>query len=83
MRSTRRAVPQGKAILWLQLPEAPRHIKGDAAGKLDAPADGKWTEELREAYADRAEAILAVAHRRLRGHRAWAAAPIRPPISRR
>ncbi len=51
--------PEGKAILWLQLPEAPRHIKGDAAGKLAAPADGKWTEALREAYADRAEAILA------------------------
>ena len=51
--------PPGKAILWLQLPEAPRHIKGDAAGKLTAPADGRWTDELREAYADRAEAILA------------------------
>ena len=51
--------PPGKAILWLQLPEAPRHIKGDAAGKLAAPADGQWTEELREAYADRAEEILA------------------------
>jgi phytoene dehydrogenase-like protein len=51
--------PPGKAILWLQLPEAPRHIKGDAAGKLAAPADGRWTEELREAYADRAEEILA------------------------
>ena len=51
--------PEGKAILWLQLPEAPRNIKGDAAGKLDAPADGKWTEALREAYADRVEAILA------------------------
>ena len=59
MRSIRRAVPPGKAILWLQLPEAPRHIKGDAAGKLDAPADGKWTDALREAYADRVEAILA------------------------
>ena len=51
--------PDGKAILWLQLPEAPRHIKGDAAGKLDVPADGKWNDVLREAYADRAEAILA------------------------
>ncbi|MER9433972.1 NAD(P)/FAD-dependent oxidoreductase [Mesorhizobium sp. M0618] len=51
--------PEGKAILWLQLPEAPRHIKGDAAGKLQAPADGQWTVALREAYADRAEAILA------------------------
>ena len=51
--------PDGKAILWLQLPEAPRHIKGDAAGKLAAPADGRWTDALREAYADRVEAILA------------------------
>jgi phytoene dehydrogenase-like protein len=51
--------PEGKAILWLQLPEAPRHINGDAAGKLAAPADGKWNDELREAYADRVEAILA------------------------
>ena len=51
--------PPGKAILWLQLPEAPRHIKGDAAGKLKAPADGRWTEDLREAYADRVEDILA------------------------
>jgi phytoene dehydrogenase-like protein len=51
--------PEGKAILWLQLPEAPRHIKGDAAGKLAAPGDGKWTEAVREAFADRVEAILA------------------------
>ncbi|RAZ84086.1 FAD-dependent oxidoreductase [Mesorhizobium hawassense] len=51
--------PEGKAILWLQLPEAPRHIKSDAAGKFEAPADGRWSEALREAYADRAEAILA------------------------
>ena len=50
--------PEGKAILWVQLPESPRHIKGDAAGKLDAPADGKWTEDLREAFADRVDAIL-------------------------
>ncbi|CCV16321.1 NAD(P)/FAD-dependent oxidoreductase [Mesorhizobium sp. STM 4661] len=50
--------PDGKAILWLQLPEAPRRIKGDAAGKIKAPADGQWTEKLREAYADRVEAIL-------------------------
>jgi phytoene dehydrogenase-like protein len=51
--------PPGRAILWLQLPEAPRHIKGDAAGLLPIPADGRWTEALRDAYADRAEAILA------------------------
>ncbi|NKN39264.1 NAD(P)/FAD-dependent oxidoreductase [Agrobacterium sp. a22-2] len=50
--------PAGKAILWLQLPETPRHIKGDAACELQTPADGRWTEALREAYADRIEAIL-------------------------
>lgn len=51
--------PPGKAILWLQLPEAPRLVKGDAAGELAVPADGAWTPPLREAYADRVEAILA------------------------
>lgn len=50
--------PDGNAILWLQLPEAPRVIKGDARGELEAPADGRWTEALREAYADRVEALL-------------------------
>jgi phytoene dehydrogenase-like protein len=51
--------PDGKSILWLQLPEAPRVVKGDAAGEITAPADGRWTPELRERYADRIEAILA------------------------
>ncbi|MBP0614562.1 phytoene desaturase family protein [Jiella mangrovi] len=51
--------PQGSAILWLQLPETPRFVKGDAAGAIAPPADGRWTEALREAYADRVEAILA------------------------
>lgn len=50
--------PEGAAILWLQLPEAPRHLKGDAAGEIAVPADGHWTETVREAYADRIETIL-------------------------
>ena len=50
--------PQGKAILWLQLPEAPRVLKGDAAGRITTPADGRWTEAVREAYADRVEALI-------------------------
>ena len=50
--------PEGKAILWLQLPEAPRFLKGDAKGEIATP-DGAWTEAVREAYADRAEALLA------------------------
>ena len=45
--------PAGKSILWLQLQELPAGtVKGDAAGDLDV-GDGAWTEELREAYADR------------------------------
>lgn len=51
--------PAGKSILWLQLPEAPRVIKGDAAGEIAVPPDGRWSEALREKYADRVEAILA------------------------
>jgi phytoene dehydrogenase-like protein len=51
--------PAGAGILWLQLPEAPRHIKGDAADEIAAPADGRWSETIREAYADRVEKIIA------------------------
>jgi phytoene dehydrogenase-like protein len=51
--------PQGASILWLQLPEAPRLIKGDAAGEIATPDDGRWTEAVREKFADRIEAILA------------------------
>lgn len=50
--------PDGKAILWLQIPDAPRVIKGDAAGVIETPEDGGWSEAMREAYADRIEAIL-------------------------
>ncbi|HEX6489775.1 MAG TPA: NAD(P)/FAD-dependent oxidoreductase [Gaiellaceae bacterium] len=50
--------PGGSWILWLQLQELPRIVKGDAAGELD-PGDGSWSEELRERYADRIQARLA------------------------
>ena len=46
-------VPAGKGLLWIQLQELPRHIKGDAADGIVVPADGSWTQEVREAYADR------------------------------
>ena len=50
--------PAGKSILWIQLQELPAgRVKGDAAGELDV-GDGTWTEELREAYADRIVARL-------------------------
>jgi len=48
--------PDGKAILWLQIPDAPRIIKGDAAGKIDTTPN--WDDATREAFADRIEAIL-------------------------
>ena len=48
--------PAGKAILWLQIPDAPRLIKGDAAGTI--PTATGWSEATREAFADRIEAIL-------------------------
>ncbi len=47
--------PPGKAILWLQIPDAPRVIKGDAAGEIGAT---DW-DAAKEAFADRIEAILA------------------------
>src|SRR5579872_4115167 len=50
--------PAGKAILWLQLPEAPRYLKGDAAGEISVPSDGQWTGDVREAFADRVEALF-------------------------
>ncbi len=45
--------PEGKSVLWLQLQELPAgRVKGDAVGEIDV-GDGSWSEELREAYADR------------------------------
>lgn len=51
--------PEGKTVLWLQMPEAPRMVKGDAKGEIATPSDGQWSDALREAYADRIEGILA------------------------
>ena len=47
--------PPGKAVLWLQVPDAPRVIKGDAAGEIE----GRDWDAVREAFADRIERILA------------------------
>jgi phytoene dehydrogenase-like protein len=49
--------PKGKAILWLQIPDAPRQIKGDAAGEI--ATNGTWDDATREAFADRIEQVLA------------------------
>jgi len=42
--------PQGQGLLWIQLQENPRDPHGDLAGELQP--DG-WTDEIRDAYADR------------------------------
>ena len=46
--------PDGKAVLWMQIPDAPRVIRGDAAGTI---AGTDW-DEVREAFADRLQGIL-------------------------
>ena len=48
--------PNGKSILWLQIPDAPVVVKGDASHEIET--DGTWSESTREAFADRLEGQL-------------------------
>ncbi|MGV0874495.1 phytoene desaturase family protein [Mycolicibacterium sp. XJ879] len=50
--------PKGGATLWVQLLELPSSPVADAAGEIDV-GDGVWTEQLRETFADRVQAIIA------------------------
>ncbi|MDX6471167.1 MAG: hypothetical protein QOF75_2970 [Gaiellaceae bacterium] len=50
--------PEGKGLLWIQLQELPRVLKGDAAGEIGV-GGGSWNDEVRERYADRIQARLA------------------------
>jgi len=50
--------PEGKWILWLQLQAMPASLRGDAAGQIAVPEDGRWNEVVREAVADRVQAQL-------------------------
>lgn len=52
--------PDGGAVLWIQLPECPRQIRGDAAGTIVTPASGEWTEAVTQQYAQRILDRLAV-----------------------
>ena len=45
--------PPYASQLWIQLLELPRTVRGDAAGKVRVPEDGRWTDELADAYAER------------------------------
>lgn len=53
--------PDGKWIFWIQLQELPRdgQLQGDALGEIAVGGAGKWTPEIRDAYADRIIARLA------------------------
>ena len=75
--------PPGKSILWLQLPEAPRVLKGDAKGEIATPADGRWSEAVREAYADRVEALFSRHIEDFASLVTRAQKRTRPPISKR
>jgi phytoene dehydrogenase-like protein len=43
--------PEGKWIIWIQLQELPQKLQGDALNEIDVSRG--WTEDVREAYADR------------------------------
>lgn len=45
--------PEGGWILWLQIQDMPRELKGDAKGEIVIDAEQGWTESVREAVADR------------------------------
>lgn len=51
--------PQGKWILWLQILELPKLIKGDARNEIPIPEDGAWNAAVSEQYADRIVDLLA------------------------
>jgi phytoene dehydrogenase-like protein len=74
--------PDGKAILWLQLPEAPRHIKGDAAGEIASRRRALDGGRARGLCRPRREGSSAVIFRTL--HLLSSAGAVTPPpISRR
>lgn len=50
--------PPGTSLLWIQLQELPSIVKGDAAGLLDVPSDGRWNDDLAQRYAQRIFARL-------------------------
>ncbi|MGQ7906774.1 phytoene desaturase family protein [Burkholderia sp. BC1] len=50
--------PAGGAILWIQMQEMPSRLRGDAAGEIEVPVDGHWTDAVREQVADRVQRRL-------------------------
>jgi len=72
--------PPGGWILWVQMQELPRRLRGDAAGLIATPADGQWNDTVREAMADRVqarlEAVMPGLGQRLVGRRAYSPADL-------
>ncbi|MEM5318532.1 NAD(P)/FAD-dependent oxidoreductase [Paraburkholderia sp. JHI869] len=50
--------PAGAAILWIQMQDMPSRLRGDSLGEIEVPADGSWTESVRERVADRVQRRL-------------------------
>lgn len=51
-------VPAGGWILWLQIQDMPRGLKGDAKGEIAVDKEAGWTDEVKEHVADRILAQL-------------------------
>lgn len=72
--------PEGGWILWIQMQEMPSQLRGDAAGEIAVPADGRWNEAVREAVADRVQARLELVMpglvQRIVGRRAYSPADL-------
>lgn len=51
-------VPAGGWILWLQIQDMPRGLKGDAKGEITVDKEAGWTHEVKEHVADRILAQL-------------------------
>ncbi len=45
--------PAGSSILWLQILDVPRYIRGDAREEIVTPENGEWTRLMGDQYADR------------------------------
>jgi len=72
--------PAGGAILWLQMQEMPSRLRGDALGEIGTPADGRWTEDIREQVADRVqrrlETVMPGLQAKIVGRRAYSPADL-------
>ncbi|WP_310625974.1 NAD(P)/FAD-dependent oxidoreductase [Limnohabitans sp.] len=51
--------PAGRHILWVQVPECPVQVLGDAGQGIELDGSGAWTASVREQFADRVMQIVA------------------------